>query len=290
MNDRPRWSEFDGLTISPSGLDTFAKCPEKYRRRYIERDKRMVRQVGTLIGTGVHRGAEADSRHKVEQEKPLPPKETIEVAVTGFEKGREEPDTEWVVYEKDKPTRPAKLADFAEGKDKTAQVASTYCEEVSPAILRPRYVEAPFEFTLPTADESKRFLVRGIIDLATWEGEIVDLKTSAKRWNQDQIDGSFQHTVYGWAYRALTGEHPTNYAVENLVHFKKKAPVRNRLDSSRSQGDYLAAWNRLTETARAIETGTFPPAPLGAWWCSAKWCEYFTDCPYVGPERKKATA
>lgn len=280
---RPAWTEYDGLTISPSGLDTFAKCGEKYRRRYVERDYRRVYGVGMLIGKGVHAGAEADSRHKIEQEKPLPKAETVEIAVAGYEAEQDAEDTEFVNDEQ----APAGPADFAAGKDKTARVAETYADDVSPAIVRPRFVEEPFELTLPTADPEKRFLVRGIIDLATWDGDVVDLKITGKRWNQDRIDESFQHTVYGWGHKILTGEYPTRFAVENLVHFKRKAPERNRLDSGRGEGDYRAAWNRLAETAATIEAGRFPPAPLGAWWCSAKWCEYFHDCPYVGPERKR---
>ncbi len=45
----------------------------------------------------------------------------------------------------------------------------------------------------------------------------------------------------------------------------------------------LDGWLRALDTVRvavesAYERLEFLPAPLGAWWCSARWCGYWERC------------
>jgi len=47
---------------------------------------------------------------------------------------------------------------------------------------------------------------------------------------------------------------------------------------------------RINAGVRAVEAGAFVPAPVGAWYCSEQWCEYWTQCPYVQRGLRRAAA
>lgn len=289
---RITWPDHDGVSISPSALDTYQGCGERYRRRYIENEWRRIHGLNLLIGKGVHAGAELDNRHKIAAGEPLSKSDTVEAAVAGYESAASEPDTE-IVDDSQKPATQKKLN---QAKDTTAKVAEVYADECSPEIPQPQFVEEPFAILLATADGERTFMVKGIIDVAS-PTQVIDLKTSGRKWSIDKVAESIAHTAYGWGVETLTrtnpnepGRFPDEFIVENLTHYKTKPPERQRLVTQRSEGDYYATWRRMAEVVHAIESGVFPPAAKGSWQCSAKWCEYFHDCEYVGPERKKVVA
>lgn len=75
---------FDVAHISASQLVTFARCPEQWRRRYIEGDI-IPPGIAALRGSGVHKGAETAMRSKIETHANMRPAEVVDIAVAGFD-------------------------------------------------------------------------------------------------------------------------------------------------------------------------------------------------------------
>jgi hypothetical protein len=117
------------------------------------------------------------------------------------------------------------------------------------------------------------------VDLTTSERGVVDLKSSAKAWNQDRADTATQLTFYSMLKRAKTGADPAFIRVENLILGKN---IRHlSIDTTRDHRDYTALFNRINQIIKGIDAEIYTPATDGAWWCSRRWCGYHDTCPYV---------
>ncbi len=261
--------------LSPTQLDMYSTCGEAYRRRYIEGDK-IPPGVAALRGRGVHGGAEVNHRQKLTTRQDMSKADIVDAAVTAFETARAD-GFELTSEERSRGTDIV----LGETKDATVRLTSLYAAELAPTI-QPAIVEERIRITLPGTHD-----MLGIIDVATEDHVIHDLKSSAKSKNQNDADSSLQLTMYDMSYRAMTGTAPTGIVLDNLVD--TKTPKLVQLRTSRSRADMSALVNRFNFTTAAIQAGVFPPANVGHWRCSERWCGYFSSCRYVNSERKAAT-
>ena len=69
--------------ISPSMLGLFSRCQEAFRRRYIEGVK-LPPGIAACIGTGMHKGAEANHRQKIESGVDMPLGDIQDAARDGY--------------------------------------------------------------------------------------------------------------------------------------------------------------------------------------------------------------
>lgn len=267
MSDRPY--------LSATQLDMYGKCPEMYRRRYVEGEK-VPPGVAMLKGTGLHRGAERNFRQKIDSREDLPASDIIDAAVAGFEAEQ----ANGVLLAPDEAARGATVV-LGEAKDAVVALAKAHAEMQAPE-YQPVFVEQSIRLTLP----GDRDLL-GVIDLADDQRRVVDMKTAGKRKSQGDADGSTQLTVYAALHQAATGTMPSLVRLDTLVS-KKKGIERQAVDSHRGEPDFAALANRINAVAAAIDAGVFPPTTPGAWWCSAKWCGYHATCPYINAQRKAA--
>ncbi len=259
---------------SASQLESYCRCPEAYRRRYLDKDI-IPPGIAMLKGTGLHGGAERNFRQKIETREDLPVSEIVEAAVAKFEGEL----TKGVTLTDDEESAgPQKTIGSA--KDDLVAIAQLHAEKQAPE-YQPIMVEKLVRIELASSPCD----LLGIIDLADERGIVVDLKTAGRRKSQGDADDSVQLTIYASAYHAVMSRPPAEVRLDSLIKTKTKAD-RQVLSSHRGEADFIALANRINAVNKGIDAGSFPPATPGAWWCGPRFCGYWQTCAYVNSERK----
>ncbi len=112
--------------LSATQLEMYWRCPEQYRRRYIEHEV-VPPGISALTGRAIHRGAETNFRQKIESHADLPAKDIVEAAVAGF-------DVDVLggyMLSADEASRGVAIV-LGEAKDQTAQLADVHAREQAP--------------------------------------------------------------------------------------------------------------------------------------------------------------
>lgn len=260
--------------LSPTQLEMYCRCPEQYRRSYIEGEK-IPPGIAALKGTGLHRGAAVNMRQKLESGVDLPASEIVEAAISAFE-------TEvhgGVSFSREEFGRGSHIV-IGEAKDDLREIADCHARVQAPD-YQPVFVEEKIRIELPNAPRD----VLGILDLADAKRRVIDLKTAGKKKSQSDADDSVQLSVYAAAYQVKTGEPPAEVRLDCVVQTKTKTD-RQVVTSDRGPRDFQALANRINAVTKGIQAGVFTPATPGAWWCGPKWCGYFSTCPYVNSHRE----
>jgi len=264
--------------VSPSSVDMLLKCGEQYRRRYIVGD---IIPPGTAMirGTGVHAALRVNFRQKLETGADIALDAFTDAAAQGVEgawlKG--------VTLDDEEIESPARAK--AATKDIAVALARVAREKMTPR-YHPIRVEEGVRLKM---SEFPRDLI-GYLDLEAFDVDlngqvntarpiVVDTKTAKRSKTQDDVDKSFQLTTYGAAACTLEGLEAIDVRLEVAV--ATKTPKMQTLHSIRTKEDFRVGFDRAAAAIEAIEAGRFLPAPEGAWWCSPKWCGYYSTCKYV---------
>lgn len=258
--------------LSATQLDMYCRCPESYRRRYIEGEV-IPPGIALAKGKGLHAGAETNMRQKIASFEDLPASDIVDASVAAFEAEI----AGGIALDSAEASIGASIV-VAAAKDAVAEMAQVHADEQAPE-YQPILVEETVRFELPGPRD-----LLGIIDLATDDGKVVDFKTARRKKKQGDADDSVQLSIYAAAYERKTGTPPDRVRLDVLVQ-GSKGITRQVLDSSRGAADMDALANRINVISSAIESGIFPPAPPGAWNCSRRWCGFFDSCIYVNSER-----
>lgn len=260
--------------LSPTQLDLYCKCPEAYRRRYIEREV-IPPGIAIIQGQCVHRAAEFNFRQKLATRVDLPILEIVEAAAASFD----EQKAGEVALTQDEMARGASVV-LGEAKDQAVKCAEVLARDIVPE-YQPVLVEEKVRIELPNAPRD----LLCILDMADERGIVSDYKVAAKRKSQADADSSVALTTYAAAHRIATGKLPSELRLEVLV--KNKTPTRQVVSTTRGLGDFKALAARVNAVQSSIDAGSFPPATPGAWWCGPRWCGYWSTCPYVNNERSE---
>lgn len=261
--------------ISNTQEEMYFNCGEAYRRRYIEGEK-IPPGIALLVGSGTHRGAETNFRQKIESHVDLPTREIIEAAVAGFEA---ECMGGYQLSEEEESQGQANVIGAA--KDMVAGLAECHAQQQAPD-YQPVAVEKKIRIPFPGASHD----LLGYVDLIDDAERVTDFKTAARKKPQTAADDSVQLTIYAAAYQIETGHPPAEVRLDTLT--KTKRPGRQVLVSHRGPADFQVLINRTNVMLAGVAAGIFPPAPIGHWLCSPRWCGYYRSCPYVNHERRSA--
>jgi CRISPR/Cas system-associated exonuclease Cas4 (RecB family) len=254
--------------LSKSQIDLYHKCPEAYRRRYIEGEKRPP-GIALLVGTGVHVGAETNFRQKIETHQDLSADDIIDASVAGFE---QRCSVEGYELTNDEAGRGAKLV-LGIAKDIVVDLAGLYADEMAPD-YQPTEVEKSTVIELPNCSHD----LVSITDLRDDRDRVVDFKTAARKPSESEAATSIQLTINAAAFAVDTGRAASEVRLDVLT--KTKTPARHVLKSERDADDFQMLAHRIDAMAQAINAGVFPPAPLGSWQCSARHCGFWSTCHY----------
>lgn len=258
--------------LSNTQIELACKCPEAYRRRYIERDV-IPPGIALMRGIGFHTGAKVNLRQKMKTHVDLPANEVVDAAVAEFEASI----AGGYMLTAEEASRGSTVV-VGEAKDSLAKLSTCHAEKQAPE-YQPILVEERIELSLP----GPRNLL-GVLDLADERGVVTDFKTAKRSRNQNDAHDSVQLSIYAAAYEAKYGKPPAEVRLDVLVDLKKETK-RQVLQSTRSKDDLVALANRVNTVAKLVEAGIYAPATSGAWWCSDKWCGYYRTCPYINPTR-----
>ena len=256
--------------LSASSLGLFAKCPEAYRRRYVE-DEKSKPNLAMVKGKAFHAAVEANMNAKMQTGKELPIAYLETMVRDNMSDGVSECD------EKDD--------DGKEANDVASQVVFHRLHQ-SPD-YQPTATEIPFRIELDSCGHD----YVGFIDMTgtlveSGEPVIVDWKTSKKKPANNSQHDSLQLTGYFASQAADLGNH-VELRLDYITSGKTKR-TRHLLTTRRDADDVAALAQRIHIASKTIEAGIFPPADsAAAWWCGATWCQYHSTCKFVNPKRRE---
>lgn len=256
-------------TLSYSAINTLRKCPEKFRREYIEHDYE-PRNLKLVLGGAAHVALETNFKPKVESGLDMAIPDVVDSFSDAFDEQADELPKLFGAAERN--TVKAK----GEAKDKGVVAVRRYMERIAPAVMPmevERWVQMHWEGT--------KWTYNGKIDLITMDEATHDYKTASRAWSDAQVHSSDQATNYLAMKRALDRPH-TDFGFHflNLI----KDPQVFIKTTARSEHD-LDAWEATILSAAAeirwrAENDIWHGAPDGAWWCQLSTCGYAKSCPF----------
>jgi len=258
-------------SIHQSMIGTALKCGERFRRRYIEREK-IPAGVEAARGQGVHTASKINLRQKVVTGFDLPVSDLKDAARDGYVRSL----SDGVYLPPD--DLPHKRVILNQGLNEAIRLTGLYADQVAPAI-HPVRVEEPF-----TLDVGLPVPLGGTMDFEERES-IGDLKTAGKPWNAGREKIEIQAKLYAYVFEKKTGIRP-EFRYHILIS-KKQTVSLQPLSIIPSIADYLAMLLTVSRFWQMVQSGIFLPAEPGAWWCSSRWCVYHSTCPFVGNGKQK---
>lgn len=264
------------MKLNQSKIKMFTKCGEQYRRRYVEGEV-IPPGIALIRGSAVHRGSEHNFTQKLQSGVDLPASEVEEAAMQTF---HDKIRNEGLSLSEEELAK-GKDAIVNEGERAVRTLSMMYSDRVAPR-YQPIAVEETLEYELPSG-----LIMTGILDTVATGHRIVDLKTMGKAPSAGQYDNDPQVTNYWLLHWAKYGVEPTEMLMECLID--TKTPKQETVSQTRRKEDIEAFINQAEAVAGAIQAGTAIPAygQDGAWWCSKRWCGYWSTCPFV-PAHKRA--
>jgi PD-(D/E)XK nuclease superfamily len=255
------------MTLSVSSLRLFWRCPERWRRRYLGREREPTSGamlLGGAVGAALsaHFAAVMAGEHLCAGEADDLLKAEFEERLAGrfVDLGGEPPRA---------------LCD--QGR----KALRSYLRELAPAV-RPRAVERKVELRFDGADWS--FV--GYVDVEDERGHVIDLKVSAKHVGQAVADRDPQATAYLMA-RALEGRPAPRFEFHSIRRGVVRSGERCVTVPTERTDVRLAQFEaRIAQTSRAIarcaETRDWPLASPDGWWCAPGQCRFWSSCPAGG--------
>lgn len=253
-------------SIHQSTLSMALRCGEQFRRRYIMNEI-IPPSIAAARGTGLHRANEVNLKQKVYSKVDLPVSDLLDAARdTFFEKLKD-----GVFLPKDEQDEKKSLINH--GLNQTLNLTDLYHEKVAPDI-QPIEVERPFRI-----DIGLELPLAGQIDHEQ-SGRVDDLKTSTRTWVADRIKHEIQPVFYSLAHEMEFKKRP-EFRYHILIALKTQ--TRHQIQARTcTRDDYNALTARIVMFIKMLRSGVFLPAEIGSWYCSEKWCGYWTTCKYVG--------
>lgn len=257
--------------LSPSGISRYRSCPKQFEYAYIL-GIRQPPGIAAVKGKAIHKGVEMVHKHTIE---------------TGSLMGREEA-TAYVSDKWDKeiveiPPEKREEDEVPVGvvKGRALNNFDVYYSAAVP-LIRPVAVEKPFARKIGCVP------VRGIIDLIDkGPGEytldddpdqpppdvevVSDLKTTKKRWSDQQVAFHVALTIYAIVEQA------DNIRVDLLLD-QKRGCQYTPLRATRSFHEKKIVTEDVEVIAHAIKQGIFPRCDPTSWVCTPKWCGYYDTC------------
>lgn len=255
--------------LSSSSLGLFLRCPEAYRRRYVEGEKGKP-NLAMVKGKAFHSSVEANMRAKIDTGQALPVRELYQLMEDTLS---------------DELKESGESDDNGEHADDVKNFVRAHYHLQAPD-YQPTETEVAFRIELDSCGHD----YVGYIDMIGTVCEtdtpvIVDWKTTGKKpANRSQHD-SDQLTGYYASKVDELGEN-VELRLDCLTGNKSPKVKRHVLPTRRDSEDLVAFAQKINIASKVIEQGLFPPASSQTWWCAASWCQFHSTCKYVNPNRR----
>ena len=247
------------LHVSVSQIKCFQMCPKLYAWRYVIGAKPEHRSANLVLGTAVHTGLAAHYL-ALKDGVVLADEEVVEAARQSLEEAMKQGPP--VLLEDDET-----VADLQATAEKLVRAFLAGVERPDEVLA----VEAPFycDVVDPETGEVLEEQLTGYLDAVVRFGDavvVLEHKTAARAWSQDQLDFDLQVGLY----LAATGA----ARVRLQVMTKTRVPKLLVHDLVRCEREQREAVVIVCRVLQAIRAGAFWPAP--GWAC--KTCEYRQRC------------
>ena len=254
-------------SIHQSMVNTWLRCGEQFRRRYIEGEI-IPPGIAARRGSATHKGAEINNKNLIALGESLPLDTLMDATRDEYVRLVKEEGVFIPLEQKSEAN-----ALLNEGLNQSLSSIEKYYTDVAP-IIKPIgaevYVKADIGLDLPIA---------GIVDVQE-ENRIRDLKIKGRADNQEWADRELQPSFYYELFKALYGRYPHEFVYDEIVPLKTKTNYVG-ITTRRDQAA-LERWKLyLRAFLRDLNAGIFRPAEPGHFLCSEKWCGFFKTCPYA---------
>jgi putative RecB family exonuclease len=266
----------EGLYVSVSQLKCYLRCPRQYELKYVKGVPPAFVPVPFAFGTAFHETA-AVMNSELKNTGALPAKamlaETFKDSWTRASSGP-------IPLQADEDD-PVVLGAVT---DKGVEMVEVFHDHVlkTSRDIAVEAVEMPFRVSIhhPDTGEVMEEQLVGTMDLLVTEGDhrvVVEHKTGAKRWSEDQLRFDIQPTGYKLAARqAGMGE----VGLRLQVVTKAKAPLVQVAELDRSGGDEVDFLRVASGILSAIDAGV--SYPVRGWTC--KGCQFAHACRPGSPK------
>jgi CRISPR/Cas system-associated exonuclease Cas4 (RecB family) len=261
------------LYTSVSQLKTWLLCPRRFEFRYVRGVKPEFIPVALVFGTAIH-AALARFYGGIKDTGVAPALAVLEQ--TFRDSWRQQIEGAVPIQSEDEE-------DLEHKVDLGIRMLRVFYSSAAGKKVQVEAIESPFMVSLndPDTGELLEEHLVGIFDLVLREGDkrvIVEHKTSAKKYSQDQLSNELQPSAYKHAANELGWE---NAVVRYSVLTKTKAPALQEEEVVRgplAEDDLLRT---VVGVLRAIDAGV--SYPVRGWQCRS--CSYQVPCQTLG-ERK----
>lgn len=264
-----------GLHISASQIRTYLKCGRLYELRYVQGATPAFKPTAFAFGSAFH-AALAQYYVALKEDGRAPSLECVTFAF------RDAWDRE---LEGDVPLQADDEETGDKGKlvDKGVEMLAVFHDQASKTMagVEVEAVEKPFSVDLydPETGEVQDEKLIGAFDLLVNDGRrrtIVESKTSARKYGEDQIRWDVQPTAYQYAGKAMgLGDVKVRYEIIT----KAKQPVVQVLDLDRTDEDEREFLRVAMGVLRGVDASVF--IPQRGWACAG--CPYSHACRSPGP-------
>lgn len=262
--------------ISPSQLETYFTCGERWRRRYLDGD---IVAPGVAVHRGVfpHAAADANWKYKIVSGTDLPESRLLELGSEAFDASVRDQGYQLT---RDEASIGARTV-LGRAKDMGMRLTALFRRRLAP-MIQPLLSEHTIRVPLPNSTHD----IIGRLDLVEVDDTIRDLKTSEKAKSVVDLESDAMN-FYAAAYEYETGRMPKRVVIDNLIARKSGTDLVS-LVGRKDLGDKAVLVNRINAMLKGVRAGVFLPATPGHWKCSPKWCGYWSTCPFVNAERRDA--
>jgi hypothetical protein len=257
----------DKPQLHVSGLEALSRCGEQFRRIYIERE-RIPPGVALIVGTATHKSVARNLESKIRTGSLLSLEEVKDTA-------RDSLTNEWesgIKLDEEQIAAGIKRVK-ADAIDKAVRLSALHATKTAP-ILRPTHVERSWKIELPGYPLD----LAGTLDIQEGSSSVRDTKTSGKTPAKTIADESLQLTAYALAAKVIVGKAVESVRLDYLID--TTIPKYEPFSSTRDDADFKNLLLRIERATIAIEKGVFIPARETDWFCSSKWCGFWSSCPF----------
>lgn len=253
--------------IRQSMVGMWLKCPEAFRRRYIENEI-MPPGITARRGSATHKAAQINHRQKIKTAIDLPLDDLKDATRDEYVSLL---TNEGVYIPKEQLSEKKKIIN--NGLNEALRATSVYREEIAPKI-QPASAEATIEVVIPGIP----LPIRGTTDCEDVAGYIHDLKVM-KTKSQEWADHTVQPSFYYILYRAFHGKWPEGFKYQMVI--PNATMVHKEIVTTRDMRQIKATLRIVEAFLKDLNTGNFKPADPESWICSPLFCGYYHSCRFV---------
>ena len=260
----------NGLYISASQIRTFLKCGRLYELKYVRGVPPAFKPTAFAFGSAFH-AALAQFYVAVKEDGRAPSLECVTYAFRDAWARELEGDIP-LQADEEEPGDKGQLV------DKGVAMLTLFHEQASKTMagVEVEAVEKPFSVDIwdPETGEVQDEKLIGAFDLVVNDGRrrtVVESKTSARKFGEDQIRWDIQPTAYQFAAKSMgLGDVKVRYEILT----KTKNPAIQVVDLDRSEEDEQEFLRVALGMMRGVDAGVF--IPQRGWQCNG--CQFAHAC------------